>query len=183
MKLLLAICIFIGLASLVSAQARYVVAPGDTLYTIAQKYYGDVTPWKTIYTDNQKTIGKNPLEIKPGMVLSIRVPFSYKIQSGDTLIEIARKFYGDESKWKRLYYANLNAIGSNPDLIQVGTSLQLSLPPTIRYTVQSGDYLKKIAKDFYGDESKWQQIYNLNKAVIGNNPNLIQIGMVLTLNF
>lgn len=49
------------------------------------------------------------------------------------------------------------------------------------YTVVSGDCLWKIAKQFYGDGSKWGTIYNANKSVIGGNPNLIYPGQVLTI--
>jgi len=38
-----------------------------------------------------------------------------------------------------------------------------------------------IARDQLGAASRWPEIYELNKDVIGSNPNLIQIGMVLTL--
>lgn len=40
------------------------------------------------------------------------------------------------------------------------------------YTVQKGDYLRKIAKHFYGDESQWKKIYEANKDKI-DDPNLI----------
>ncbi len=49
------------------------------------------------------------------------------------------------------------------------------------YTVVSGDSLSKIAKHHYGDAAKWHQIYDANKALIGNNPDLIEVGQVLTL--
>jgi nucleoid-associated protein YgaU len=49
------------------------------------------------------------------------------------------------------------------------------------YTVVSGDSLSKIAKNHYGDASKWHQIYEANKATIGNNPDLIEVGQELTL--
>lgn len=49
------------------------------------------------------------------------------------------------------------------------------------YTVVSGDSLWKIAKQFYGDGSRWGAIYEANKAVIGGNPNLIYPGQVLTI--
>ncbi|GAC1376435.1 MAG: hypothetical protein NVS3B25_28480 [Hymenobacter sp.] len=49
------------------------------------------------------------------------------------------------------------------------------------YTVVSGDSLSKIAKDHYGDAAKWHQIYEANKALIGNNPDHIEVGQVLTL--
>ena len=49
------------------------------------------------------------------------------------------------------------------------------------YTVQSGDCLWIIAKKFYGNGSEYTKIYNANKGVIGENPNLIYPGQVLTI--
>lgn len=44
------------------------------------------------------------------------------------------------------------------------------------YTVKSGDYLWKIAQQQLGDASRWKEIYDLNKGVIGSNPNLLYPG-------
>lgn len=49
------------------------------------------------------------------------------------------------------------------------------------YTVKRGDNLWKIAKAYYGSGALWTKIYAANKAVIGNNPNLIYPGQVLTI--
>ena len=49
------------------------------------------------------------------------------------------------------------------------------------YTVASGDTLSKIAKAQYGDAAKWHQIYEANQDLIGNNPDLIEVGQVLTI--
>lgn len=48
------------------------------------------------------------------------------------------------------------------------------------YTVKKDDYLKKIAKEVYGDVSKWESIYDANKDNI-KNPNLIYEGQVFIL--
>lgn len=48
------------------------------------------------------------------------------------------------------------------------------------YTVAKDDYLKKIAKQAYGDEAKWDLIYEANSDKI-KNPNLIYVGQVLTI--
>ena len=45
--------------------------------------------------------------------------------------------------------------------------------PTMQeYTIKSGDSLSKIAKQFYGDASKWSIIHMANKDII-KDPNLI----------
>lgn len=49
------------------------------------------------------------------------------------------------------------------------------------YTVVSGDCLWNIAKALYGDGSRWTEIYEANKSVVGSNPNLIYPGQVLTI--
>lgn len=48
------------------------------------------------------------------------------------------------------------------------------------YTVERGDYLKKIAQSVYGDSARWEDIYEANKASI-KNPNILYKGQVLIL--
>jgi len=43
----------------------------------------------------------------------------------------------------------------------------------IFYMVKPNDWLSKIARNEYGDKSKWKLIYKWNKKKIGSNPNLI----------
>lgn len=52
---------------------------------------------------------------------------------------------------------------------------------TYTYIVKKGDCLWNIAKKASGKGSNWKKLYNLNKKVIGNNPNLIYPGQKLTL--
>jgi nucleoid-associated protein YgaU len=51
------------------------------------------------------------------------------------------------------------------------------------HTVESGDTLSGLAKKFYGSEAQayWMEIYEANKEVIGDNPNVILIGQVLNI--
>lgn len=46
------------------------------------------------------------------------------------------------------------------------------------YTVQKGDTLSHIAKQFYGKAGAWNQIYEANRDQL-DNPDLIQPGQVL----
>ena len=46
------------------------------------------------------------------------------------------------------------------------------------YTVNKGDTLSKIAREFYGSANRWHEIYDANRDQI-SNPDLIQPGQVL----
>lgn len=48
-----------------------------------------------------------------------------------------------------------------------------------KYTIKKGDTLWDICKTFYGDPFKWTELYEKNKAVIGNNPHYILPGQVI----
>lgn len=54
-------------------------------------------------------------------------------------------------------------------------------PKKTTYTVVRGDCLWNIAKKFLGAGSRYMEIYNANKSVIGSNPSLIYAGQVFTI--
>lgn len=54
-------------------------------------------------------------------------------------------------------------------------------PKANEHTVAHGESLALIAKNKLGDYRKWKQIYDLNKDVIGPDPNRISPGMKLKL--
>lgn len=99
----------------------------------------------------------------------------YIVVKGDTLSGIANK-YG--TTYQEL--ASYNNI-DNPNLIYVGQVIKIptnSSKAEIKYTVKSGDTLSGIAKKY---NTTWQKIYEDNKSVIGNDPNLIKPGQVLVI--
>jgi nucleoid-associated protein YgaU len=49
----------------------------------------------------------------------------YVVQAGDTLRTIAAQEYGDPALWQRVYQANLDVIGNNPDALQPGMRLRI----------------------------------------------------------
>jgi nucleoid-associated protein YgaU len=52
---------------------------------------------------------------------------SYEVESGDTLATIAQQFYGDPTQWRRIYDANKDTIGADPDKLKIG--MKLTIPP------------------------------------------------------
>jgi nucleoid-associated protein YgaU len=51
-------------------------------------------------------------------------PQTYTVQKGDTLSEIAQKFYGKASEYRRIFEANRDQL-SDPDKIRVGQVLKV----------------------------------------------------------
>jgi nucleoid-associated protein YgaU len=47
---------------------------------------------------------------------------TYTVVQGDSLSKIAKREYGDASKWRQIYQANKDVI-ENPDLIEPGQNL------------------------------------------------------------
>jgi nucleoid-associated protein YgaU len=115
------------------APVIYVVKKGDTLGGIALHFYGDGTQpfWRRIYDANQAVIGDDPDSIKPGQFLVIPFPASlpvdYEVKPGDTLSGIALHFYGNgtEPFWQKIYDANQDVIGNDPDAIKPGEALTI----------------------------------------------------------
>jgi nucleoid-associated protein YgaU len=109
---------------------------------------------------------------------AIPVSQFYVVQPGDTLSKIAQEAYGDANLWPKIYAENKSVIGNDPNRISSGQ--RLFIPPLghIRYTVQPGDSLSGIARRFYGDPNRWREIYDANRQVIGNDPDLILPGQV-----
>jgi nucleoid-associated protein YgaU len=62
--------------------------------------------------------------------------------------------------------------------ITVDTSLPKPQPKEQTYTVQAGDTLSKISKQFFGDANKYMSIFNANKDQL-KDPNTIKPGQVL----
>jgi nucleoid-associated protein YgaU len=112
----------------------YVVQPGDSLWSIAEQFYGDGTKWTVIYEANRSTIGDNPENIQAGMTLTIPdlavapPPAGgqiYVTTDSDTLWSIAERFYGDGSQWPKIYQANAAVIGPDPNVIHGGMTLTI----------------------------------------------------------
>lgn len=49
------------------------------------------------------------------------------------------------------------------------------------YVVVAGDTLGKIAAKFYGNAAQWEKLYDANRKVIGQNPDVIRVGQKLTI--
>ena len=168
---------------------KYTVKAGDTLSGIAAKFHTTVEKLKAINGI------KDANKIYAGQILNVRGTYTtggtsssgtsvnyttttYTVVSGDTLSGIAERNGTTVAELQRL-----NSI-SNPNLIQVGQVLTIrggsssgysSGDSTITYTVVSGDTLSGIA------ERNGTTVAELQRLNSISNPNLIQVGQVLTI--
>ena len=133
-----------------SVARTHKVASGESFYTIAASVYGDGSLYTRLEDANPNVDAQH---LRIGTVLNvpdldagpsrlstpaddspqpqIDSSHSYRVQSSDTLVAIARKLYGKASAWQKIYDANHDVIGENPARLKVGMLLRLPEPPTV----------------------------------------------------
>jgi LysM repeat protein len=121
----------------------HIVRQGDTLASIAERYYGDPQR-ETILVVENGLIREGGSEIVVGMRLIIPTVIYYRVQEGETWAELAKRFYGDARRAYALFEANRNAAGAQPD-----PGYELLIPYPLRYVVSQNDTLRQIAKKYY----------------------------------
>ena len=125
------------------------------------------------------------------------LPVKYVVQKGDSSWQLAEAFYGCGQNYRDIEQANSltpdqrlevgqellipratvrcevvkTEVIDNPEPIETVTDGQPASPGT--YVVQPGDCLWTIAFEQFGNPYRWTEIYELNRAVIGANPDLI----------
>lgn len=133
-----------------SSEVEYTVQPGDNLWDIAQRFYGNGDEYTRLVAANmgrRMPDGEHFSQtgvIQPGWVLRVPLPNAvvqvenharyYIVQEGDTLQTVAARLLGREDRWTQLFDLNrdnarLNGyVLTDPNLIWPG--LRLELPPS-----------------------------------------------------
>jgi nucleoid-associated protein YgaU len=65
---------------------------------------------------------------RPAAVPSATAGDEYTVEAGDTLRSIAEQVYGDAAQWPRIYDANRETVGPDPDTLKAGTRLRIPRP-------------------------------------------------------
>lgn len=122
---------------------------------------------------------------------------SHTVASGDTMTLLAERYFGDRNKWQLIAKANPLV---DPAAMKVGTRLVIpsasattAAPSTpvrpaaagstiagAAHEVQAGETLYSIARQHYGTPTLWERIYQANRAVIGDDPASLKVGMRLS---
>jgi nucleoid-associated protein YgaU len=107
-----------------------------------------------------------------------------RVQRGDTLWNLARKYLGHGRSWSLLAAANPQL--PVPTRLRIGAWVRLPLPeggpdsgPGERVRVQAGDSLWKLSQVHFGDGRAWGCIARANPEL--RNANLIFSGDILTI--
>ena len=104
--------------------------------------------------------------------------FLYTMQPGDTLSELALKFFGDAGKASLLMAALEKQPGSDK-AVPTGARIRV---PCVWVTVQKGDTLAKIAQRVLGDGKRWRRILEANRNTSASrlpDPDQLAVGQRL----
>ena len=135
------------LSSVADAQAVYThaVQEGDTLASIAQRYYADPTR-EAILREANRMKGAGSSGLVPGSWIFVPVVSYYRVSTDETWKSIATKFYGKPARSATLSEANEGNRRIEPD-----HGAELLVPYPLRHVVAPGETLAKIAKLYMPD--------------------------------
>jgi len=132
-----------------AAVYTHAVQEGDTLASIAQRYYGDPTREAVLREANRlKASGAGGAGLTPGSWIFIPTVTYYRVGKDETWRSIAIRFYGQEARAAALIEANQGSRRVDPD---EGTELLVPYP--LRHVVAPGDTLAKIVKLYMVDDA------------------------------
>lgn len=149
----------------IPSSSTYTVQNGDSLYSIAKKFGTTADKIKMLNNldSNMLSVGQE-ITIPSAALDEVTI---YKVQSGDNLYDLAKKFGTSVSELKNLNNLKDNDLSINQELkvpaVNIGETT---------YTVKSGDSLYSIAK-------KFNTSVDLLKRKNGLDSTMLSIGQIL----
>lgn len=149
--------------------SKYQVANGDTLWGLAERFYGDGRRYRVISAINGLV---DPDDIVVGQELEIPyVTFRHQVTAGDTTRRLAERYYQDAQKSGIVEVANH---AGQRDLVVGEWLLIPDLEEVGHHTVAAGETLIGLAARWYGESAQWPVI-----AIANDVETTLTIGQVL----
>ena len=127
LSLLLAITISSAGCSLFNKKktAKSWSGPGNSVATtpIAEQYSAPIKPYQ--YTRSTPDYPAEEVVSMPVGSLAAQEARYHVVSPKETLFSLARSYYSDQRRWKDIYAANSEMIGSDPNRIYVGQKLRI----------------------------------------------------------
>jgi nucleoid-associated protein YgaU len=165
--------------SLPGAEQIYMVAEGDTLKTIAARYYSDSDYWRSLAEVNADIVRADG-SVRPGDRL--RLPNrSGLVATG--LFEQVDSTRPDGTRTSATLVLNREADATTREAPPRGTpTLASNAPKASDKTVEvkAGDSLAKLAERHLGSQGEWNDLYEANRDQL-DSPDRVVVGMKLRL--
>jgi LysM repeat protein len=136
----------------------HVVRPGETLASIATRYYGDARRESVLVSENGLTT-QGGAAIVVGLRLVIPRVAYHRVQAGETWAQIATLHYGDPRRASAIIDANSQVSGSQPD-----EGAELLVPYPLRHVARQNDTMRRVAQLYYGDQGESTRLMRFNAS-------------------
>lgn len=139
----------------------HVVRDGETLASIAQRYYGDPRRESVLVAENGLTT-QGGSAIVVGLRLVIPTVTYHRVRAGETWAQIAEQHYGDLRRAYAIIEANPAVESSQPP-----EGAELLIPYPLRHVADQRDTLNQVAQTYYGatEGSRTLRRFNQLRAV------------------
>lgn len=134
----------------------HVVREGETLASIAQRYYGDPRREAVL-------VAENGLEAEGGaaIVVGVRLVIPHvgyhRVVAGESWASIADGHYGSATRAFAIVEANPSVEGSQPP-----EGAELLIPYPLRHVADQRDTLNHVAQEYYGDTAAARTLRRFN---------------------
>lgn len=132
----------------------HVVREGETLASIAERYYGDARREKVLVMENGLHLDGATISI--GMRLSLPTVAYHRVAEGETWNIIAARYFGTARRAETIIDANPSIRGA------VDPGAVIVVPYPLRYVASQTESLVEVARHFYSDPDAVTWLYQFN---------------------
>ena len=136
------------------SQVMHRIERGDTLGLLAERYYGDASLADLI-------AGHNRIEgrLEPGIEIRLPSASRHEVARGESWSDLAARYWGDAALGRSL----ARWCGSEGDS-EPGAGTVLTIPALVRHRLAPGETLIGLARRFYRDPDRAQDLGRLNRV-------------------